>query len=394
MIIAIKDKHNNHDHQYHNQDLNSNNHNNHKQSGGKLLDQGSYGCVYLTDNQKKRNKFVSKLMSIKHAIKEMKMSYEVIKRTGEYYDKYYAPIVSYNHLYKNNYKFNNNPLKQFREKKKKTLVENFKKENPAKNCDVYKSATNPEFDFILVHIPFIKGKTMREKIYDKIYDAKTDDDFDSLHCFITSCESHLQTGVTKLSEAGIVHYDMHSQNVFYNDITENPVILDFGLSFLRDDLKKKTFESDDAFYGRLRDFLLDDYEYRITWWCPEIKYVGHILRRETNFTLKQAEEEARKIFTKNERYSLLASLNLPKTIFDYDAELQKLIDFFKSMSKLSKMAAIKKLTSLKYVKTWDTYSKAGTFLRFYEEEKIHKKQFDKLLVKMIKEYSIIPEDRL
>ena len=224
-----------------NADQTNNEYNDHEQSGGKLLDQGSYGCVYLTDNQKKRNKFVSKLMSIKHAIKEMKMSYEVIKRTGEYYDKYYAPIVSYNHLYKNNYKFNNNPLKQFREKKKKTLVENFKKENPAKNCDVYRSATNPEFDFILVHIPFIKGKTMREKIYDKIYDAKTDDDFDNLHCFITSCESHLQTGVTKLTEAGIVHYDMHSQNVFYNDITENPVILDFGLSFLRDDLKKKNF---------------------------------------------------------------------------------------------------------------------------------------------------------
>ena len=109
-----------------------NDHNNHEQSGGKLLDQGSYGCVYLTDNQKKRNKFVSKLMSIKHAIKEMKMSYEVIKRTGEYYDKYYAPIVSYNHLYKNNYKFNNNPLKQFREKKRKPLWKTLKKKIPQK----------------------------------------------------------------------------------------------------------------------------------------------------------------------------------------------------------------------------------------------------------------------
>jgi serine/threonine protein kinase len=77
--------------------------------------------------------------------------------------------------------------------------------------------------------------------------------------------SYLLKAIDKLSSNGIVHYDLKDNNIMFDEKLNEPIIIDFGLSFLKSDLKTKNAEN--VF------FTFADY----TYWCIDILACSYIL---------------------------------------------------------------------------------------------------------------------
>ena len=352
------------------------------QKGGELLAQGAYGCVFLTKHQPKNNEFVSKLSLVQDAVLEMRNCKNLIERVGvKIFDKYFVPVVAYNKINKTDI---NTPVIN---ESGENILTNFKKyeKKEINKCEIFKS--NDTMPFLLLHIRRVEGMELLSYLY-KLFDSNTLEK-EKRKAFY-DIEKHLQIAVNLLKNNNICHYDLHGSNMMFDFKYETPVIIDFGLTFFDPHLFKKT---DKDLFNKLRRIINYDSEFRIDWWTCEMKYLGQMIRDGVNFTEKRAESFAVATFKNNKTYQKLIKMNRPE-IFNGDKELKKLIQFFKTISKMeSKSAAIKLLS---YWNTWDNFSKAHVLLRILtSEEKLYSDpSYLELIKKLVKEVSVIPEERI
>jgi len=78
------------------------------------------------------------------------------------------------------------------------------------------------------------------------------------------CHDHLLVALSRMqSETQVVHYDLKAGNVVFNTRSRNPIIIDFGLSFLIHDVRSALRKTDDGeaidalrqlFYGFFPDY--------------------------------------------------------------------------------------------------------------------------------------------
>jgi serine/threonine protein kinase len=93
---------------------------------------------------------------------------------------------------------------------------------------------------------------------------------------------HILKGISLLSANSIIHYDLKENNIMYDEKTDNPIIIDFGLSVALNKLTPAT-------YGRAF-FIFDSYDY----WCIDItacSYIFSVIGYERARTQKITEPE-------------------------------------------------------------------------------------------------------
>ena len=72
---------------------------------------------------------------------------------------------------------------------------------------------------------------------------------------LVCCHDQLLVALARMqSETRIVHYDLKAGNVVFNTRSRNPIIIDFGLSFIIDDVRAALRKADNEAVGALREF--------------------------------------------------------------------------------------------------------------------------------------------
>ena len=134
-------------------------------------------------------------------------------------------------------------------------------------CESFKRY--PEKEFIILKMPYINGKRLAVHLSDEsLNDVSRQKQ--NLQGYI-----FLLNGIDKLIAAKIVHNDIKSGNILFDRLTENPIIIDFGLSFEVSQksglLPVKNFDEKNLykyFYIYAPDYYL---------WAPEIHLINYLL---------------------------------------------------------------------------------------------------------------------
>ena len=103
-------------------------------------------------------------------------------------------------------------------------------ENLLLDCDIVSKNDNPHEKFQLLTQLYVPNVSFLE------FAGMDNPNFAKFLSTLISCRDHLLLGIARLqNEARVVHFDIKSENVVFNTRTKNPVIIDFGLSFVADD---------------------------------------------------------------------------------------------------------------------------------------------------------------
>ena len=175
----------------------------------KLLNQGVYGCVYYPSftcrgNISKSKSTVAKLeLKDRNSVNEIEIS-NIIKKI-RHYDRYFAPIVRSCDIKLN--------LLTDKPANKSTLDE----------CNVVKNSDFLQNDFKLIYIKHINGMDIDK--YMNGIDVPT--------LFVSTLFSgyfYCLKGLDLMGDAGVIHFDLHAGNIYYDLDNKRPMIIDFGLS--------------------------------------------------------------------------------------------------------------------------------------------------------------------
>ena len=311
-----------------------------------LLNQGGYGCVYhpaiKCENGKnkkiikeKASEYISKIQfDDKSSRNEIEIS-NIIKNINNY-NNFFAPIVSYCSI-------NINRID-------KTLTDVY-----GDKCGIYEKEKRKNDPFIMVSVPYIKDGNFSKNILNikKKF---------SLVNLIDSYK-HLLNALLLLQHYDIVHYDLKADNVLFNKVKRQPIIIDFGLSINfkqinkltrmndgKSDVKKLTPEIEKLLSNKFYVFAPDYYL-----WCIEIHTISYLLDSKYNkldtVSIKLIANE----YVKN---------NKGFDMFDddfkdkYVKSVQKFLSQYESQSR-DKII----LSLLKYYKTWDLFSLSIMYLK-------------------------------
>ena len=143
-------------------------------------------------------------------------------------------------------------------------------------CGIYNKEKSKNKPFIMLSIPFIEDGNFNKNI--TASKKKT--------AFINLIDSykHILNALILLNHYNIVHYDLKSDNILFNKIKNQPIIIDFGLSINFNQIKKLiggkqklTPEAEkllsDKFYVFAPDYYL---------WCIEIHTICYLLDSSNN----------------------------------------------------------------------------------------------------------------
>jgi serine/threonine protein kinase len=168
----------------------------------KLINQGTYGCVYhpgikCNGNAMNSEKFITKIQKNDSTVKNEIHIGKTIK-TIPNFSRYFAPIID---------------------------------SCPAKitktdGCKITQKSNDTTF--ISNKIRYVGKQTLGEYITER-------DKGRERERFIRT-QKRLIRAIRKLTEYGVVHFDVKQNNVMYDDRLKEPVMIDFGLSFRIDDV--------------------------------------------------------------------------------------------------------------------------------------------------------------
>ena len=79
---------------------------------------------------------------------------------------------------------------------------------------------------------------------------------------------YLLTSIQKLHSKNIIHYDLKNDNIIFNNDTNLPLIIDFGLSLDMTKLNSKNIT--DYFYIYAADYYI---------WPPEIHLISYLVQK-------------------------------------------------------------------------------------------------------------------
>lgn len=213
------------------------------QQNPKIINQGSYGCVfrpgYMCDGKGiTTNKYITKIQKNTEISKHETVIGEKIQNIPNY-QEYYAPVL----------KSCNVSLSTISEK-------------DVEKCKIITNKTAVTTSALKYESNKLRyvGKNSLLKHLLNVYNKRPSG------IVRTMVESHrtLLTGFKKLSEAGIIHYDVKENNIICDDKTGGPIIIDFGLSIDVKNISKNDYR--DAFYIYSADYGP---------WCLEIIMISY-----------------------------------------------------------------------------------------------------------------------
>lgn len=185
--------------------------------GGKLISQGSYGCVFVPPLKCEKNEMppegiISKVQANdEYAVMEYKIGSQL---SG--YKSYFAPVQKQCSA---NFTF--------------TMLNNI---NKGQNLGSCRPAMDKKKEYVVLKSDYIKGGELRPHILTPKHDRTSE----LLNQFV-----HILKGIKILNEKNIIHHDLKSGNILVDSVSKTAKIIDFGMSFTRlqyMDNKKKTIK--------------------------------------------------------------------------------------------------------------------------------------------------------
>lgn len=346
----------------------------------RLLNQGTYGCVFkpgltcegMIDESKKE---ITKIQKEKETSENEVYIGERIKEIKNY-SRYFAPVIERCDVDIGNIEDN--------ELKKCEFIENDKKAEKSMNYEINK-------------IPYVGKKTLGEYIQTLLEQNVENNKFSTY--FINSYKILLE-GIHKLSTNGIVHYDMKENNVMCRDIKKRPIIIDFGLSFVAEEvLTLDNNEMFDIFYAHAPIYAP---------WCIDIDVLSYIINEvgkdmesikdisQLPAAIEMIDEEIENYFEKNTGMNDVFDMKQMESI------KEKLKTYFENLVKkvgFGNTKWEKVMTELMtYHNTWDVYSLSMCYLQLFTKLQIEEiivdvsfmNQFKQMLIEVVQ---AIPSER-
>jgi hypothetical protein len=134
---------------------------------------------------------------------------------------------------------------------------------------------------------------------------------------------HMLVALSRMqAETRIVHYDLKAGNVVFNTRSRNPIIIDFGLSFVIDDVRAALRKPDDEAMEALRSFFygyFPDYAP----WPIEVHIICYIvnataaLKNDKNKGKSGADNDANSNSNKKDAVAVLTSETLSELLSEY-----------------------------------------------------------------------------
>jgi len=163
--------------------------------------------------------------------------------------------------------------------------------------------------------------------------------------------THLLKSLEKLAEATVVHYDLKANNIMMDDVYHRLIIIDFGISFMVDDLRREPMD-----VSAHRRIFYNDYN-KYPPWCIEIVLMSYLVQR-TDFdpdrpvtpeNVAEMQEVCRGFL--QQVYKKFGGSPTPTTPLEKELE-----SLWTSMVNQPTQAWVKRLTMNVY--SWDNYALA------------------------------------
>ena len=146
-------------------------------------------------------------------------------------------------------------------------------------CDIVTNASK-KTKFMLMKMPYI------DSLYFYEYINTMGDNKKKIISCIFDTYNYLIESIERLVEHNIVHYDLNPANILINLKTDTPVIIDFGLSILMDNMDKKAKKAD---FWKLYFYKYSP-EYYV--WPLEAHVINYLQNVSTSGALSRAEVES------------------------------------------------------------------------------------------------------
>lgn len=324
-----------------------------EQKGGKkelkLINSGAFGCIYSPNLTCKGNvgsvKYITKIQKSERSIMhELRISKKIRNIGG--YVRFFAPV-----------------LKSCEVKITKDRVKDLKK------CEVFENDSEKQIEgstYVSMKTRYIGDKDLRTYLFSNVNSELFLHEMWRTH-------SHLLKGIQKLFKYKIVHYDLKYNNIIFDSDRNEPIIIDFGQSWIIDEL-----QTDDQLLAAF--FVFDQYDY----WCIDIVICCYIIQkvgRKEAKTEKVTESEIDHIYDifihgREPKYE--SSDNIKKVISDaylYNIlQNPTIMNNFQILFKEYASQFINKRTwwelyeeLIKYANTWDCYSLSIIYLNMLDD---------------------------
>ena len=299
----------------------------------KFLNEGGYGCIYYPGikcdgNPQLKKKVVSKLQ--KHnesADNEINIGNRV--KAIANFQLFFLPVISSCPVNLN--KINSKLL---------TACSNITDADI--EHDNIKTAKGKNDGYILLEVSYVLNRSFYNILID-MYSSKK-------HIIIGIIEnySYLLESLKTLLEEKIVHFDIKSNNILYNQLTNLPLVLDFGLSIYMPELTGKNMKH--FFYNYTPDYYI---------WPLEVHVINFLLHEgEAGNDRGLTEEQAKRIAADFVKQNKGLSNYSDKFIQDYKAAC---VTYLQTYIGKDKKKSIDKLLS--FYHTWDNYSLSILYLK-------------------------------
>jgi len=285
----------------------------------KFLNEGGYGCIYYPGikcdgKPQLTKKVVSKLQrNNESAENEIKMG-KLIKAIPNY-QLYFLPVIA--------------------------------------SCPVSLSKINPKLlskcsnitekdkaqDYILMEVPYVLNKSFYAILID-IYTSKK-----NVIIGIIENYTYLLEAVDTLLNANIVHFDIKSDNILYNQQTHLPLLLDFGLSIYMPDLTVDTMDT--YFYNYTPDYYI---------WPLEVHVINYLLYEVEDGGLSEA--DVKKIAAAYVQYNKGLTNFSAQFKQEYMEACEIYLRTYIGKDKKKTIAAL-----LSFYSSWDNYSLSILYLK-------------------------------
>lgn len=281
---------------------------------GRLISQGGFGCVYYpgikcNGSIDLNKKYLSKLQK-KDFNSKNEIDISRVVKTIPHYQSFFVPIHSHCDI-------------------------NLSQISPHLLSDCEVISGHNEMKYILMRIQYVQNRFFFSFLMD----------YTKRHIVLNIIElySYLLNSIKKLLKKKIVHFDLKNENILFDIQTNNPLIIDFGISINMDTLHPSNYL--DYFYTFSPKYYI---------WPLEVHFINFILH-EKNVATKKDVEKLCDVFVDNNKGLVIFSKGFIKKY------RQSCVSYLSRFISKPGNDCIEEL--LQYYTTWDNYAISILYFR-------------------------------
>ena len=163
---------------------------------------------------------------------------------------------------------------------------------------------------------------------------------------------YLLTSIQKLHNKNIIHYDLKNDNIIFNNDTNLPLIIDFGLSLDMSKLNSKNIT--EFFYIYAADYYI---------WTPEIHLISYLVQKRLDPKSVITKDELTRVANKSVNNNKALKIFSENFINNFK---QLTVQYFLTFENNTKKEILEQLITPYIYKTWDNYALSILYLRCFE----------------------------